>query len=435
MKFRIFQSDKGDCLLIKSSDGKRVLVDGGISSSYTEFVAPTLNKLQQDGERIDVVYVSHIDQDHIAGILKMTDDLVKWKVFDFQSKNGNTHAKEPKVLRPPEFDQVWNNAFHDQVGKNAGPIEEMLAARARALTLVSADFAKEAAEHYVEIAHSKGEAVRLSRRLGKKQLNVPVNPEFDNGLMFVTDPPAPLQVGTLEFTVIGPFAEELNNLRDEWNEWLETQKAKDQLARIHRKNNDDEERLVSGEMKETLGILLAQAAELGNRKSVTLPNLASLMFYVKEQNGASALLTGDGHWQDILDGLEATGIVAEGEGLHVDVLKVQHHGSKNNWHRDFGKRITADNYLFCGNGAHKNPHLDVVQAVLDSRIGSASRRSKNPETGNAFKLWFNSASSIAIPSHQSHMKKIEKLVKNAESSNSSQIKSFFLTKSAFEFTV
>ncbi|MCC9607912.1 MBL fold metallo-hydrolase [Blastopirellula sp. JC732] len=435
MKLQVFQSDKGDCLLITSVDGKRVLVDGGMSSSYKEHVAPALGKLQQAGHRLDAVYVSHIDQDHIAGVLKMTDDLIAWRIYDFQSQNGNAHVKKPKVPRPPDFDRVWNNAFHEQLGKNAGSIEDMLAARARALTLIPKKFAQEAAEEYAEIAFSKGEAVRLSRRLGNKQLNVAVNPEFDHGLMFVCDPPDPLTIGKLNFTVIGPFAEDLKNLRTEWNAWLRTQTAKDQLAGIRRKSKQDEDRLGNSDLHEVLGPIFAQASELGNRENVTLPNLASLMFHLEEENGGTVLLTGDGHWQDILDGLEETGKLVSGKGLHVNVLKVQHHGSEHNWHADFGKRITADHYIFCGNGAHENPDLDVVQALLDSRIGSASKRSKNPEVGNPFKLWFNSAASIAEPAHKSHMKKLEKLLNDTQSSHPGQISSFFLTKSSFELDI
>ncbi|MCU0981335.1 MAG: hypothetical protein MUF25_19455 [Pirellulaceae bacterium] len=184
-----------------------------------------------------------------------------------------------------------------------------------------------------------------------------------------------------------------------------------------------------------MGILLAQAAELGDRDEVTLPNLASLMFHLKESAGATVLLTGDGHWEDILAGLESTGKMPEGGGLHVNVLKVQHHGSENNWHLDFGRRVTADHYIFCGNGAHENPDLRVVQAVLDSRLGPASRRSTNPETGDPFKLWFNSASSIAQPANKSHMQKIEQILKSAESSHPGQVSSFFLTDSSFELDV
>jgi hypothetical protein len=435
MKIRVFQSDKGDCLLITSSDGKHVLVDGGMSSSYDEHVAPALDKIRHAGETLDVVYVSHIDQDHISGILKMTDDLVAWKIYDFQSANGNTQAKKPKTPRPPEFSRIWNNAFHDQIGKNAGRIEDMLAARARALTLIPKEFAKEAAEHYADLAQSRSEAVRLSRRLGARQLNVPLNPEFDHGLMFVTDPPDPISVGSLQFTVIGPFQEDLKNLRDDWNEWLRTQDAQDQLARIRRKNEDDEDGLRSSELQKALGPLLGQAAVLGDRDKVTLPNLASLMFHLEEAGGGTMILTGDGAWQDIIAGLENSGKLPPGGGLHVNVLKVQHHGSENNWHHDFGKRITADHYVFCGNGAHKNPDLDVLDAVLDSRIGPASKRSSNPETGNPFKMWFNCASSVAKPANKSHMKKIEQKLKAAETSHPGIISSHFLVKSSIEFTV
>lgn len=431
MKIRVFQSDKGDCLMITSKDGKRVLVDGGMSSSYSKHVAPTMKQLRSRGEKIDVVYVSHVDQDHIAGILKMADDAIKWKVYDFQKRNGNTRIRKPRVVRPPDFQKIWNNAFHDQVGENADEIEDMLAARAQALTLIPKDFAQEAAEEFVNLAQSKAEAIRLSRRLGPKQLGVPLNPEFDGGLMFVTDPVETLKVGALNFSVIGPYAEDLDNLRDEWNQWLETEKAKNQLAKIRKRNDEDEDRLESG-MSQAMGLLLAQASELGNRDSVTAANLASLMFHLRETGGASVLLTGDGHWEDILAGLEHGGFMNADGGIHVDVLKIQHHGSEHNWNHDFGKRVTANHYIFCGNGAHHNPELDVVDAVFDSRLGSASKKSENPEVDQPFKLWFNCSSSATKNSYKSHMRKLERRVAQVKSSHPSQVDFFFLNSSHFE---
>ena len=82
MKIRIFQSDQGDCLLISSKESN-ILVDGGMASSYTEHVAPMLAKMRDKGEVLDLVCVSHIDQDHISGILKMIEDEVDWRVYDF----------------------------------------------------------------------------------------------------------------------------------------------------------------------------------------------------------------------------------------------------------------------------------------------------------------------------------------------------------------
>src|SRR4029434_1937372 len=104
MKLTIFQSDKGDCLMLEERDGgrKRMLIDGGMASSYSEHVAPTMGKLKKAKKSLDVVYVSHIDDDHISGVRQLLDDLVAWRVFRFQSKNGNTRVKKPQAPEPPD---------------------------------------------------------------------------------------------------------------------------------------------------------------------------------------------------------------------------------------------------------------------------------------------------------------------------------------------
>jgi beta-lactamase superfamily II metal-dependent hydrolase len=64
-----------------------------------------------------------------------------------------------------------------------------------------------------------------------------------------------------------------------------------------------------------------QTEAFGNPESVTPPNLASLMLLV-EEGGKSILLTGDAPWDQIVDGLEQTGRLAEGQTLSIDVVKV-----------------------------------------------------------------------------------------------------------------
>jgi hypothetical protein len=51
----------------------------------------------------------------------------------------------------------------------------------------------------------------------------------------------------------------------------------------------------------------------------------------------------------------------------VEVLKVPHHGSANNLESDFFERITADHYVFSGNGEHGNPEREALQMLLDAR--------------------------------------------------------------------
>jgi hypothetical protein len=102
-------------------------------------------------------------------------------------------------------------------------------------------------------------------------------------------------------------------------------------------------------------------------------------------------LTGDGHSEDILKGLEHNNITKQ----HFDVLKIPHHGSENNLDRDFVKRITADHYVICGNGLHDNPDPRVLDVLVESRLGTDDQRSKNPEAKNKpFDVWFNCSSTF-----------------------------------------
>ena len=215
MKLTVFQSDKGDCLLLTGSDGRTMLVDGGMRSSYKKYVRPALSEMRAHGEKLNLVCVSHIDQDHISGVLQMLDDEVAWRVYEYHhsSPNGNPDWKKPKFKRPPEISTIWHNAFHDQIGKNRGRIEEMLAASA-GLLFADEDATFDAlAEHYMDLVTSKREAIQLSHRINAKQLNIPLNPQFNGKLALVREDQSSISVGGMKIDVIGPFWSDLKKLR------------------------------------------------------------------------------------------------------------------------------------------------------------------------------------------------------------------------------
>jgi Metallo-beta-lactamase superfamily. len=343
MELTVFQSDKGDCLLLTGADGRRVLVDGGMRPSYSEHVAPALGKLRNANESIDVVYVSHIDQDHISGVLQMMDDEVAWRVHDFQVKHNNPGHKPPASPRPPVVKAIWHNAFHQQITQNTGEIEEMLAASAAILSGAEIKSVKELASEQNELVTSISEAIKLTLRVSPDQLGIKLNPPAKGKLMLVRPAPSTaIKLGGMRFQIIGPFSEDLKNLRAEWNEWLKKNKA--QLKTIKAQAKKDASGFGTSEIDEIILPKLAQAellsellplaeaakpVKLGERKKVTTPNLASLMFYV-EENGKTLLLTGDGHHLDILRGLKHIKKLNGAGGIHVNVLKVQHHLSEHN---------------------------------------------------------------------------------------------------------
>ncbi len=454
MKLTVFQSDMGDCLLVRGNDGKLLLSDGGMSASYSKHVAPALGKLREKGETIDVVYVSHVDQDHISGILRMMNDEFDWRRHEFQVKVNNKHQKEPKAPRPPVVKAIWHNAFHAQFDKNAGEIEEMLAASAAVLSGAKLPVVRELAMEQSGLVSSMAEAVQLSQRVSAEQLGIQVNQPAKGKLMMVRDTSsAAIKLGGMRIRIIGPFFEDLEELRDKWNKWLKSTKGMLRVKSLQKQASKDDESFSAREIADLMLPKLQQAEDLssllpldsattkfklGVRKNVTIENLASLMLFVEEA-GKTLILTGDGHHQEIIRGLEHIKKLKPGKGIHVDVLKVQHHASEHNIDEEFCRRVTADHYLFCGRkgGKHGNPDLRAIKAVADSRLSTdPAVRSANPQADNKFKFWFNN-SSTASESEEDivHMKKVEKDVKALVTKSGGQMSSFFLKGSSYELEI
>ncbi|MFP1625489.1 ComEC/Rec2 family competence protein [Streptomyces sp. 5K101] len=94
IRLTMLPAEDGDCLLLEYGNDaftRRILFDGGRRGTY-ERIKPLLAGL---GGRIDLLVVTHVDQDHILGVLALLDD------------------RE----RPVEFGDVWFNGFdhlHDR---------------------------------------------------------------------------------------------------------------------------------------------------------------------------------------------------------------------------------------------------------------------------------------------------------------------------------
>lgn len=421
MKLTLFPADKGDCLLLTSADGHHMLIDGGMGPSYRKFVEPVLGEMQARDEELDVVCVSHIDRDHIQGVLNLFQAELDWRVHEFQRTHDNPGHEPPAQPRPPKVGEVWHNAFAEMVEENTGPIEQMLAHRAAVLSAAEHDHAGSWAAYSAELAASVGEGITLSRRIGPKQLKIPLNPRANGKLMMARSNARRIKLGTLKITVLAPFEEDLKALRKEWNQWLVEER--DQLHDIRRRADRAEATLATRVVDTIIGPAVSEANQLahaidaslqlagkvGDRGEVTVPNLASIMLLV-EEGSRSMLLTGDGHSDEIVKGLKVKKRLDARGRLHVDLLKVQHHGAEFNARPEFWSAITADHYVFCANGAHHNPDERILDDLLDARLGTTEIPSAGP-TGKRFKIWVNSSSAVTdAGANQAHMKKVEALL-------------------------
>lgn len=337
----VLRARQGDCLMLHygSEDKPRLmLIDGGPATVYAKSLEPRLQRLRAARERVglldtadplpvDVVLVSHIDDDHIRGILDLTHE----------------QRRRAAGLRLA-VTSLWHNSFDDLLSTKP---DELTSGFGTASILAGTDanlFAgveigdseEEAAAQAVLASVPQGRTLRDDAAdLGWKP-----NHKFKGKLILTSPEVAPVDLSGVAITVAGPMQKELQALQDMHDQWL------------RRRKNDG--------TRPTASAMLAAFVD----KSV--PNLSSIVL-LAECDGKTMLLTGDARGDKIVEGLEMCGKLAKGQTLNVDILKVPHHGSDNNLETSFFERITADHYVFSGNGDYGNPERATLQMLLDAR--------------------------------------------------------------------
>lgn len=304
----------GDSLILHfgtPQEPRFILIDGGPSGVFRSTLDRRLTQLEElrPGEplRLDLLMISHIDEDHIQGILDLARDLID------QQDRGLQLSREISGL--------WHNSFDDIVG---GPAQPTVA------SLASLPIGRPAA--LVVASVLQGRTLRnQAAALGWK-----VNRPFDQLVMRGQNeaPSVPFS-GDLTLRVLGPAADRVEALQKEWDE---------QLRRRGLAQPDV-----------TVAALLDQSVF----------NLSSIVV-LAESGGKRMLLTGDARGDDILEGLQAAGLL-EGGALHLDVLKMPHHGSIRNIDAGFLQRLTADHYVISANGKHGNPDIETLELLTHTR--------------------------------------------------------------------
>jgi hypothetical protein len=305
----------GDCLLLhygSRSDPRLILIDGGPSGVYTTFLRRRLEELRQSRSNplpIDLVMVSHIDDDHIRGILDLTR---RMEELDDQGRNV-----------PYEITDMWFNAFDDIVGKPA-------TATIAGLRLRTTPVANEH-RHAGAVVASVGQGRKL--RDAANRMGVTVN--YDDTLI-EGDWDWNLGDG-LTFQVIGPRRQRIDEFQKVWDK----------------------------EVRRRGWATGTDTASVAAYLDKSPYNLASTIVLARF-GSKTMLLTGDARGDDIIEGLRGRGLV-NGRSFKVDILKVPHHGSDNNVRTEFFRQVKANHYVISGDGKHHNPETAMLKMIVDAR--------------------------------------------------------------------
>lgn len=321
----------GDSLLLhygENADPKLIVIDGGPGTVWANSLRPRLEQLKakrspNDPLELRMVMVSHIDDDHINGILGLTDFLV-----DLDDDGDEM---------PFDIDTLWHNSFDSIVKKAKVPSAAFDSVSAAAANADGGVPSLGLDEPAAALAASVPQGRRL--RDNSNKLDFDVNRPFKD---LVSCPPTGkkvVKVGDgLTLTVLGPDDARLDKLEADWK------------AKLKKKKNPK-------------GAELQQLAADFLDDSVY--NLSSIVVFA-ELGDKTMLLTGDARGDDIMKAARRAKLI-KGERLHVDILKVPHHGSDRNVSTAFFRVITADHYVISANGEHGNPDVPTLQMLTEAR--------------------------------------------------------------------
>ena len=335
MILEVLPARKGDCLMLhtETDDGPGlILIDGGPAGVSSESLLPRLEELREERELaeneplvIDLLVVSHVDDDHINGVIDLLEGMLERK------------GKKPALFKIKE---LWHNSFDRVLGNDeTGALMASTKFGAASMASVIEEADEGPPTDHAKILASVKQGDDLKRLA--KALDIPVNGMF--GKKLIQTAPGELvsrEVAGIEFVVLGPRRPELIELQEEFDKWLEKQPP--------------------SERTET-----SLLAALDDKSAA---NLSSIVLLARK-DGRTILLTGDARSDKVLEGLDDCGLCGPGETIEVGILKMPHHGSIRNLdeHGDFLRRVTSKHYVLSGNGEHGNPDRETFELLFETR--------------------------------------------------------------------
>jgi hypothetical protein len=315
----------GDCIWIEYGEEgsiSRVLIDGGPVGAHTA-LRKEIERLPASERAFELLVVTHIDADHIDGIVKL--------------------------MRHPElgakFQEVWFNGWPQlKVLPTLAPTTEELAVEGRG-------------------AVSGGYLDHLVIRDGEA-----CNARFRGRAVCVADEGALPRVrlnGGLELTLLSPTVDKLRKLRATWYDTFQKLGAEpgDQNF-IQAKLEKDKRFRGDEEGAPAVPAGLDEAGALAPDLDNAVANGSSIAFVAEYADHRCAFL-GDAHAPLIEKSFRRMASARSEPKLSLAAVKLSHHGSKGNTTPSLMKAIDCRNYLVSTDGSiFHHPDDEAIQCVV-----------------------------------------------------------------------
>lgn len=307
MKIKFLPAFNGDCILISFDHEcikKNILIDGGIPRTYLRHLKPELERIVQQGEFIDLLVITHIDDDHIGGIKELYQDIDMNKDF---------------------IKEVWFNSG-DLLSDYFKAERESI----RAVEIIRKD----------KVTMSVSQGVTLEKALKEEKGNW-----LQKLICFSNEK---INYMGLFITILSPNEKSLEKLHKHWETEIDKKKKMS-------KEHDD------------FNIPISQLVKRKFREDKAIPNGSSIALLIEAQN-KSVLLLGDAHPSVISDSLEKMKLASPEKKLKLDLVKVSHHASKGNTSPRLLSLIQCKKFVVSTDGnKHGLPDKEAIARVIASQ--------------------------------------------------------------------
>jgi beta-lactamase superfamily II metal-dependent hydrolase len=119
------QDEFGDCLLLQSSDGSNsisILIDGSPSQTCEKNLKPTLDTVLPS-KKIDLAILSHIDNDHVLGLLDLFEAIKTLDPFVINSSTYMCTLTNCNVIGQSQLLAKNANYYHVLVADSSVPCD------------------------------------------------------------------------------------------------------------------------------------------------------------------------------------------------------------------------------------------------------------------------------------------------------------------------
>lgn len=319
LELQFLPARQGDAIWIRWPEGdgtRQILIDMG-TEEIGRAIRGRLENLAEPERAFDLLVVTHVDRDHIGGVLTCL-------------------AEADEALAGLKFDDVWFNGWeHLDGGTVPAPTEE---------------------------AALEGMGPAQGERLAHWLREQPWNEAFGRGPVVRTSPLVSKRFGDLGLTILGPVQERLEDFKPVWKEEVEIALEKGSLEHVSPGLESYGPRVAP--VLESRADL-EELADERFRKDGSHANGSSIALLL-DWKGRRVLLSGDAFADDLVQGLND---LPGDKPVKLDAFKLPHHGSKKNIHDELIRSVDCARFVFSTDGTQfRHPDPVAVARVIRSSV-------------------------------------------------------------------